>query len=278
MPLTPRLPPRPPPRLPLLIKTKSVKRFEKVVITGASSGFGEGFALAYAAPGVTIGLMARRGDRLAEVAEKIEARGGAAVVLQADVRIEAEVHAAATRWLDAHGAPDLVIANAGVGEWKTGFDADEQAFVFGVNLMGTVYTVGQLLPSMLAAGKGSVVAISSLASYRAMPLSVAYSASKAGVATYMQGLRVRYREKGVSFLSIHPGFVRTPLTERNPTPMPFLMELDEAIARMTNAIAKGRTSYAFPLPTAMLMRIMSWLPDAAIYKLAGPKKKKKKAS
>ncbi len=250
--------------------------FQKVIITGASSGFGEGFAMAYAGPGVTIGLIARREERLREVAEAIEAKGGAAVVLPADVRKEGDVREAATRWLDLHGAPDLVIANAGVGEWKKGFDADEQAFVFDVNLMGTVYTVGQFLPAMLAEGKGSVVAISSLASYRAMPLSVAYSASKAAVATYMQGLRVRYREKGVSFLSIHPGFVRTPMTESHPTPMPFLLELDDAIKRMTRAIAKGRTSYAFPLPTVIAMRLMSWLPDSAIYALAGPKKKKAK--
>lgn len=248
--------------------------FAKIVVTGASSGLGEGFALAYAAPGVTLGLWARRADELARVAAACREKGATVVEATVDVRDRAAVEAAGKAWLAAVGAPDLVVVNAGVGEWKKGFDLDEQAFVFEVNLMGAVYTVGAFLPAMLAEGKGTVAAISSLAAYSAMPLSVAYSASKAGLATWMQGLRMRYQAQGVRFVTIHPGFIRTPMTDQNKSPMPFRLERDEGVRRMQRAIARGQARFAFPWPTRAAMRLVSWLPDGAIAALTGPKAKK----
>jgi len=246
----------------------------KIVVTGASSGLGEGFALAYAAPGVTLGLWARRADELARVAAACRQKGATVHEVTVDVRSREAVEAAANAWLGAVGAPDLLLVNAGVGEWKQGFDPDEQAFVFEVNLMGAVYTVGAFLPAMLQAGQGTVAAVSSLASYSAMPLSVAYSASKAGLATWMQGLGMRYRRQGVRFVTLHPGFIRTPMTDKNTAPMPFRLERDEGVRRMQAAIARGKPRYAFPWPTRAAMRLVSWLPDGAIAALTGPKPRK----
>ena len=247
--------------------------FTKIVITGASGGLGEGFALGYAAPGVTLGLWARRADELARVAALCREKGAAVVEAVVDVADRGAVDAAAKAFLADVGLPDLLVVNAGIGEWNPGFDLDETVGVFQVNLMGAVYTVGAFLPAMLEAGQGTVAALSSLASRAAMPLSVAYSASKAGLAVWMQGLRRRFRGRGVTFVTIHPGFIRTPMTDKNDTPMPFRLERDDGVRRMQKAIAKGRPVFAFPWTMSALTRLASWLPDGPVVALTSAKPK-----
>jgi short-subunit dehydrogenase len=115
---------------------------------------------------------------------------------------------------------------------------------------------------MLGRGAGHLVAISSLASYRGMPKSGAYSASKAAVSTFFESMRVDLRRSGIDVTVIHPGFIRTPMTANRKRKLPFLLEPEDAACRILRAVERRARTYAFPWQLAGLVRMMKYLPNA----------------
>jgi short-subunit dehydrogenase len=233
------------------------------IITGASSGIGWALARVLAAEGYKVGLVARRQEKLATLARAICQAGGHAAFAAADVgdrgKMLAAIHGLATQL----GPVDLLIANAGVGmptrlEPMNVLDIEE---MFRVNTLGVVYAIEAVLPEMLCRGRGHLAAVSSLAAYKGMPGESAYCASKAAVNTYMEGLRIHLRDKGIVVTTLCPGFVRTPMTEVNQFHMPWLLEADVAARRMMRALHRRRKVYNFPWQTSLLMKLTCWLPD-----------------
>lgn len=238
---------------------------DKVVfITGASSGIGRALAIELGRRGASIGLLARRAETLQEIAREVDAAGGRALSLPADVKDAEAVRAAADKLREKFGRVDFLIANAGIGATTDArsLKADEVADVIGTNVMGAVNSVTAVLPEMLERGSGRLVVISSLAGYRGLPKSAAYSASKAAVSAFFESLRVDLRRTGVGVTIIHPGFIKTPLTEGRSAKMPFFMELDDAVKKIIRAIEERKKSYAFPWQLATLVRIGMVLPDS----------------
>ena len=233
-----------------------------VLITGASSGIGRALALELGKRGARLGLTARRGEELLHLSEEIERAGGEALALPADVRDPAAVAAAAERVREKWGRVDVLIANAGMSTTTAGtkLDAGEVGDVITINVLGVVNSVAAVLPAMLERGAGHLVAISSLASYRGMPKSGAYSASKAAVSTFFESLRVDLRGTGVEVTIIHPGFIKTPLTAGREAQMPYLMELDDAIKKIVRAVETRKKSYAFPWQLATIVRAAMIMP------------------
>ena len=117
---------------------------------------------------------------------------------------------------------------------------------------------------MLERKSGQLVAISSLAGYRGLAKSAAYSASKAALSSFFESLRIDLRHSGVTVTVIYPGFIKTPLTAGRNAKMPYLMELDDAVEKILNAIEKGKRSYAFPWQLATIVRSGLVMP-AAMY-------------
>jgi short-subunit dehydrogenase len=115
---------------------------------------------------------------------------------------------------------------------------------------------------MLARGRGQLALMSSLAGFRGMPSAPAYCASKAAVRSYGEGLRGRLLDQGVAVSVICPGFVRTPLTARNPFPMPFLVEPERAAAIIKAGLARRRARIAFPRRLYFAVRLLDALPVA----------------
>src|ERR1041385_3291160 len=226
------------------------------MITGASSGIGAGLAIALAKKGAAVGLIARRADALAEVARAIESHGGRALVVPADVRDADSMRAAAQKLAAEFGAIDFLIANAGIGPTRDGSDlnADEVSNVINVNVIGATNSAAAVVPQMIKQRSGHLVAISSLASYRGLPKSAAYCASKAAVSAFFESLRLDLEPKGIAVTIIHPGFIKTPLTAGRDAQMPFLMELNEALDKIVGAIEKRKKSYAFPWQLAAIVR------------------------
>jgi NADP-dependent 3-hydroxy acid dehydrogenase YdfG len=234
-----------------------------ILITGASSGIGAALARAYAGPGVVLALAGRAADRLGAVAAACRTAG--AEVRAA--RLEVTDQTAMAGWVRAvdQAAPlDLVIANAGIsGGARGGSGTDEQArAIFAVNLGGTLNTIEPALPLMLARRRGQLGLMSSLAGFRGMPSAPAYCASKAAVRSYGEGLRGRLLDRGIAVSVICPGFVRTPLTARNPFPMPFLMEAERAAAIIKAGLARRRARIAFPRRLYLAVRLLDALPLA----------------
>lgn len=235
-------------------------------ITGASSGIGRSLARSLAGAGCRVGLIARRRAALDAVAGEVRAAGGAAAVAVADVGDRDQVRRAVDELAGSLGPVDLMVANAGVGMPTTlgpvNIEAVEETIR--VNLLGVVYAFDAVLPSMLARRSGHLAAISSLAGYKGMPGESAYCASKAAVNTYLDGLRVQARGTGIDVSTICPGFVRTPMTAPNRFAMPFVMEADEAAARIVRALRRRAKVCNFPWQTAALMKLAQWAPDWAL--------------
>jgi short-subunit dehydrogenase len=173
---------------------------ETAIITGASSGIGAAMARQLAKAGVRVGLTARREAELESLARTIRDDGGTAVVAPGDAADPASTRAAFARLIEGLGPIDLLIANAGVGldMRAVRFSAENFDQMVRVNLTSVGYAIEAVLPSMLERGRGQIVGISSLASFRGLPGSAGYSATKAGLTALLEGLRAELRIKGIA--------------------------------------------------------------------------------
>ena len=241
-----------------------------VLVTGASSGIGRALAVELGRRGARLGLTARRGEELLRAAEEVERAGGEALALPADVRDPEAIRGVAERVRERWGRVDVLVANAGMSTTTAGtrLDAAEATDVISINVLGVVNSVAAVLPDMLARGGGHLVAISSLASYRGMPKSGAYSASKAAVSTLFESLRVDLRKSNIAVTTIHPGFIRTPMTAGRKKKLPFLLEPEDAACRIIKAVERRARTYAFPWQVASLVRVIRHLPGRLYDRLA----------
>jgi NADP-dependent 3-hydroxy acid dehydrogenase YdfG len=240
-----------------------------VFITGASSGLGRGLALHYANAGARVHAAARRKEELSKLAG--EAPPGTIVPVALDVR-DHEALASAIEAAEeaAGGVLDLVIANAGVGQPTSGRKLDWRTVrtIMDVNVTSACVTIAAALPKMIARNHGHVAAMSSLAAFRGMPGNGSYCASKAALHVWMESLRVDLRKTAVRATTIYPGFVRTEMTAKNKFPMPFLMELPDAVQAMAAGLARGAPVIAYPLPMVAMVRALGAIPRGIYEPLA----------
>jgi short-subunit dehydrogenase len=239
-------------------------RDKRIFLTGASSGIGEALAVAMAGQGAILGLLARREDLLNSIAERCEAAGGKARVFACDVTNANELAAAAQSFREEFGGIDILIANAGIGgndPLTRSYDPASVRKLIEINLLGAVNAIHAVLPAMLDARSGHLVAISSLAGFRGLPKSAAYSASKAAMTTFFESVRLDHAASGIDVTIIQPGFIETPLTSGRSNKMPFLMKLEAAIPFFLDAIQKKKKFAAFPWPLAMTVRAARYMPS-----------------
>ena len=237
---------------------------KRVLITGASSGLGREMALQLAREGCRLALTGRREDRLQETAAAVRAAGGEALALLGDVGDHACVlrHYALVK--EKLGGLDWAVMNAGVsksGSALKGYHAADFRLVYESNVFGLVNWIEAVLPDMLAAGAGTIAGIASVAGFRGLPGSGAYSASKAALISYLESLRQELRGSGVKVVTICPGYIRTPMTDINPYPMPFMLEADEAARRIACAIDRGCSFKVVPWQMSLVGRLLKLLPN-----------------
>jgi short-subunit dehydrogenase len=238
-----------------------------VFITGASSGFGAGFARRFARDGYAVALAARRVDRLETLVGEIRSSGGRAAAFVCDVAEPDQIRAAITAAEAELGPVDILVNNAGTSDltYAAAFDAEAVDRMMRVNFLGMVYATECVLPGMLDRGRGQIVAVGSLAGYGGLPKTGAYSASKGAVHNFFESLRIDLQHKGIAVTVITPGYVRSEMTDRNEHRMPFLMELDAGVDRMYRAIRRKQKILAFPRPLSSLVwaaQVMpAWLYD-----------------
>lgn len=233
----------------------------RTLITGASSGIGMALARELAKRGHALALLARRTELIEALARELPR----AVAITCDVTDSASVEAA-VREAEARlgGEIDIAVANAGVSipVHATTFNVADVEQILRVNVLGTVYLYGAVMPSMIRRGEGKFVGIASLAGLRGIPAAGPYSASKAAMQAFLEAARVELVPYGVRVVIVNPGFVVTPMTAKNRFRMPFLMNADRAATIIADGIESGRRVVEFPMGTSLAMRILRLLPDA----------------
>jgi short-subunit dehydrogenase len=239
-----------------------------VFITGASSGIGEQLAREFAARGATLGLVARRREAIESLAASLP---GTHHVYPVDVTDKDALIAAGRAFEQAAGGVDIVIANAGISVGvKTEHYEDLGQFekVMATNVLAMAYTFHPFIARMKSVRRGTLVGIASVAGIRGLPGSDAYCASKSAAITYLESLRVEMAKHHVRVVTISPGFIRTPLTAKNPYRMPFLMDVADFAPRAADAIVAGARYRTIPwqmgVVTALMRLVPRWLFDRLV--------------
>ncbi|MBE9606540.1 SDR family NAD(P)-dependent oxidoreductase [Acetobacteraceae bacterium H6797] len=258
-------------------------RFMTAAITGASSGIGHALALALARPGATLHLAGRNEARLKDAADAARAKGATVRETLLDVR---DVVATAV-WINEAGRLDLVVANAGVsggtggGAGMFGEPTAQARAIFDINVTGVLNTALPAIELMRGQEpgpdgmRGRVAVIASIAAFLNMPGAPAYCASKAAIQRWAEAVDLGEARRGVRVHAICPGFVRTPMTDTNPFPMPGLMTPDYAATRILKGIEAGQRRVAFPWFLYAGARAVSMIPEGlrfALLKKAPAKK------
>jgi short-subunit dehydrogenase len=227
------------------------------LITGASSGIGRALAQHYAAHGWTVYAVARSEDKLKQLAESNNIH---ALVL--DLTDSVAIRAAAERLAKHDVVLDLVLLNAGTCEYVDAADLDLSAFerTFAVNVQAVVAATKYFMPLLKASLSPQLAIVSSMAHFFPFTRSEAYGASKAAVSYFTDSLRVDLAGSGIGVTLIEPGFVDTPLTEKNDFSMPFLVSVNEAASRIYNGLLAGRSRIRFPRRLSVMLKLLALLP------------------
>ena len=245
-----------------------MSKFNSILITGASSGIGKSLAKSLAGPGVFIAISGRTASDLHEVSKQCQAKGAAVIEKIIDVTDQSAMKNGIED-IDNTQPLDLVIANAGVSTDTSG-EAEKSLQLrrmLSINVFGVLNTIEPILPRMALRQTGSIALMSSLAGFNGMPSAPGYSASKAWVRSYGEGLRGKFFSKGIRVSVICPGFVKSRITQQNKFAMPFLMDAKLAANIILKGLEKDKVRIAFPLPLYAAILFLSALPSRLTSKL-----------
>ena len=237
-----------------------------VWLTGASSGIGEGLAYELARRGARVALTARRKEILDEIVSKINEKGGEAYSFPGDV-LNLEEMKVLVDTIERTVAPiDVAIPNAGTHLFTKPeqFNSAEYLSIMQLNFGGVLHCLEAVIPKMLQRGGGIIAPVASLAGYRGLPRAAAYGASKSALIHFLESIRFHLQPKGITITVVNPGFVKTPLTDKNDFYMPFLISSDKAAKIICNGIEKGKRTVAFPIPFSWIVGLGKFLP-APVY-------------
>jgi len=231
-------------------------------VTGAGSGIGRALARRLAQTGWMVAASARTARDLDTLAAEVP---GKITAFQLDVTDAAACAETARQIEAALGPVDLAVFNAGSYFPTTAEDFSVENFrrTVNVNLMGEVNCMGGVVPSMRARRAGHIVLMGSLTGLVGLPTAASYGATKAALNSIAQAFKPDFERFGITISVINPGFVKTPLTDKNRFPMPFLISVDAAVDHILRGIARQRFDISFPSQMSFLIRLLAALPDRA---------------
>jgi len=235
--------------------------FCNVVLTGACGGLGQALARQSIDAGARVALVGLDRKVLAALAALAPTR---CAIYTPDVSDADAMQAMARDWIARFGAPDLVIANAGVAGGFDTAEADDLVVfrrMLEINLLGAATTFQPFVRAMQASsGRGALVGVASIAGWRGLPGNGAYCASKAGLIRYLESLRAELRGTPITVHTVSPGYIRTALTAGNRFAMPGLLDADVAARRLLDGVAAGRENIVLPRRIGWLSSALACLP------------------
>ncbi len=249
----------------------------RVWITGGGTGIGRALALRMARAGWQVAISGRREAPLRETQALAQDASGRIECFSCDVTDHAGMLKTVELIESAIGELDMAVLNAGTyaGERETRFSVELFREIFDTNVMGVVHGLDAVLPGFCARRKGQIVIVASVAGYSGLPMAAAYGASKAALINMAESLNLDLAPKGIKVTLVCPGFVRTPLTDQNKFPMPFLMDADTAAEKMYAGILSGAFEVSFPKALSLPLKVMRSLPYALYFPLARKATQKK---
>lgn len=231
----------------------------RVWVIGASSGIGAALARALLERGARVALSARSAVDLERMAA---AHGARALALPLDVTDAAAVAPALHRVVGAWGGVDLVVLCAGthqpVRAWE--LDAADARRLVDVNLNGVINCLPAVVQQLLQQKSGGIGIVSSVAGYGGLPTALVYGATKAALINLAETLYLDLAPRGLAVYLINPGFVKTPLTDRNTFRMPALISADEAATEILAGLARGAFEIHFPRRFTRWLKLLRLLP------------------
>ena len=230
----------------------------RVWLIGASYGIGAALARELLGRGAQVALSARKRELL----EQVAAGHAAARVQPLDITDHASVLAARDALLQTWGGIDLVLVVAGTHTEMRAqdFDIARARQLLEVNLHGVLNCVDAALPPLLAQGTGGIAIVSSVAGYIGLPKALIYGASKAALINFTESLYGDLRPRGIGVYLVNPGFVDTPLTQKNDFEMPALMRAEDAARVTLDEIAAGRFEIHYPKRFTRALKLLRVLP------------------
>jgi NAD(P)-dependent dehydrogenase (short-subunit alcohol dehydrogenase family) len=233
----------------------------RVWVTGASAGIGRAVVVELARRGATVVASARNERALSQLVADCLPHVVQALPLDVTDR-QANLRAVDTIRQRLNGL-DIAFFNAGICEYVdvTKFDSALFERTMQTNFMSMVYGIEAVLPLLRASHDAQLVGMSSTVAYRGLPRAEAYGASKAAIKHLFESLQIDLKPEGISVSVVCPGFVRTPLTDRNDFPMPFRVEADEAARRIVDGIEAKKPEIHFPKRFSITFKLLSLLPN-----------------
>lgn len=237
---------------------------KQIVITGASTGIGKALALKYGNEENTLWLIARSTDKLNKIVDEIKNNGGEANSIPCDLSNTEKMLEISQNIEDRSGGIDLLIVNAGYSSrlfYHGNDNIKEAQKMIDLNFLSAIIMIEYFVQKMIKKNSGHIVGVASVAGFRGMPTAGVYSATKAGFATYLEGLRVSLGNYKIDITTINPGFVDTPMTQNKNNPKPFLTTPKNAATMITKAITKKKKRFIFPKPMIFVGWFVRNLPN-----------------
>jgi short-subunit dehydrogenase len=230
-------------------------------VTGAGKGIGRAVAARLAQDNWQVAVSARTVSDLEALSN--QCADGAVRAFPLDITDPAAAARTVSEIEDTLGPIDMVFLNAGTHETDSAleFAAASVRRLVEVNFMGTMHCLEPILSRFVDRGRGHVAVVASLAGYKGLPKAAGYGASKAALINLCEALKPELDAAGVKLTLINPGFIKTPLTDRNTFEMPFLMPVDQAADAIVNGLKGNAFEVSMPWRFALIMKVMRWLPD-----------------
>ncbi len=237
---------------------------KSILLTGASSGIGYAVAKKLAKENCKIAVLARDIDKLREFASEFSSANNLILPIRCDVSNQGDVNSAFNTIFAEFGGIDIAMLNAGTSDRidAEDFSADKGKEIISVNLTGKFYFLEKLIPYFISKKNGMIVGVSSLADTRGFPRSGFYNASKAAFSKLLESLRIELSGYGIKVITVRPGFVKTPMTDKNEFYMPFLMSPEKAADKIVAGIKKEKRKIQFPLLTVIGTNLIGIIPDS----------------
>lgn len=236
-------------------------------ITGASTGIGRSLALELAKDGYTVALTARSADKLETLKSEIIAKGGKAIVAAGDVTNELEMASLVDK-IEATGPVALAIFNAGNYWENSGKNLEMKTFreTYEINVFGVLNGLIPVVERFKLRKRGHVVIVSSVSGYTGLPKASAYASSKAAMINMAECLQFDFVRMNIGLQIVNPGFIDTPLTEKNKFAMPALMPVDKAARRFADGIKTQAFEITFPRRFTWFLKLLAKLPYALYFR------------